>query len=91
MNFIKEHKYPKTNVPILNSLRKVRRQKAHEAFVDQDKIDEIGSIVNPIQKITNLEIYYELKEMVRKILYDFWYLLKDNNYSIKEVRDFLDS
>lgn len=89
--FFLEHNYPAIYTPILDSLRKVRRQKAHEAFVDQDKIDKIGSIMDNKKKLTNFDIYYELKEIIRKILYDFWYLLKKNDYSIKEVRNYLDS
>jgi len=36
-NFFAEHNYPTIYTPIVDSLRKVKRQKAHEAFVDHTR------------------------------------------------------
>ncbi|MHA1829763.1 MAG: hypothetical protein ACTSX6_14075 [Candidatus Heimdallarchaeaceae archaeon] len=89
--FFIEHSHPDIYFNVLESLRQIRNQKAHEGFVCSEKVEYLGSLV--LENIHNnpSNTYFEVKEILRVILKDFWLLLRRFNYELVKTRKFLDS
>ena len=89
--FLEEHNYPNVYVEVIEALRQVRHQEAHDTIVDQDKIEKISKLLHNNQILPIIDTYHELKEIMRIIYFDFWILIRICNYSVEEVRKYLDS
>ena len=89
--FYVEHDYPPHYSQIVAALKQIRNQKAHEGFVESQKIDILGKILFERDKTENIESYQEVRNIIRTILKDFWLLLKSVDYDEFNLRNHLDS
>jgi len=84
--FLKMNTYPDYYWRVIEALKEIRNEKAHEGYVKQETIDFLGKVIFKRASFTTLQIYYETKEIIRIILKDYWSLLKQNNYSEDKAR-----
>ncbi|MHA1200355.1 MAG: hypothetical protein ACTSQF_13595 [Candidatus Heimdallarchaeaceae archaeon] len=89
--FLNMNIYPEYYWRVIEALKGIRNEKAHEGYVGQEKIDVLGKVMRKGVGFDTLQIYYETKEIIRVILKDYWSLITQNNYSEDKTRKSLDT